>query len=598
MQRLSRLSDATLIERSRERNTHAFAELWRRHHKAGLVAARSFAPGLDADDLVSESFEKILGLLVRGSGPSGNFRPYLYTVVRNTAIDTFRRSEDEISAESLEGVAGALHSSEDMVEQFNNSVTKQAFESLPVREQEVLWLTEVEGLAPRKAAPMLGISAGATSALAMRARNRLRIAWLSEHAIQPSVKPACAETIDLLPSYTKGILTGETLLRVQNHLQSCESCSQLLQDAERMYARPGAAVALAVLGAGFAGALNLKGIVAVPVAASLLLGGGYARVAIAAAAVIAVIVAGSIAAGMLQSGGHAERPGSGEHTTGQQGGGSGKAPQPEPEQSIDSGGSDSAPPPNQGSAPSGDAAEETSLPLVEQPSVPQTPGTNPAPAPGPTPIPTPKPPTPPIPPSEPTEPPVPDIVDDLPQTLEPLIFSPLDTEASRLALVGTGAEPGATVRLLVTTQPTAGGATYGSELSTRAGSTGYWSFNNVGGITPLNATVKVQQFTKTEASPWVTVAQDVTFPIEIQDAEPSDFNGVYSWFVRGWPKAHWALREVGEPWPYSAGQLTSSGSALVPVPGDVGPGETRVYEIGYWAKGRFEPFGPRVIVTG
>lgn len=135
-------------------------------------------------------------------------------------------------------------------------------------------------------------------------------------------------------------------------------------------------------------------------------------------------------------------------------------------------------------------------------------------------------------------------------------------------------------------------------LTTYAWSNGYWAFGNVGGLTPLNVTVEAQQFTDKESSPWVTVIADATYSVSVANSTASDMNGRSAWFLHGWPRANWALREVGANWPYMAGQFSSSGGATVPVPGDVPAGETREYEVGYWVDGRFEPSGERLTVTG
>lgn len=64
-------TDGELLASSRSGSTAAYAELWKRHHRAGLAAAHGMAPHLDAQDLVSESFLKILALIMDGRGPQG-----------------------------------------------------------------------------------------------------------------------------------------------------------------------------------------------------------------------------------------------------------------------------------------------------------------------------------------------------------------------------------------------------------------------------------------------------------------------------------------------------------------------------------------------
>jgi DNA-directed RNA polymerase specialized sigma24 family protein len=46
----------------------------------------------EADDVVAETFAKILDLLHRGGGPDDAFRPYLLTAVRRAAYDPGSRA--------------------------------------------------------------------------------------------------------------------------------------------------------------------------------------------------------------------------------------------------------------------------------------------------------------------------------------------------------------------------------------------------------------------------------------------------------------------------------------------------------------------------
>ena len=64
---------------------------------------------------------------------------------------------------------------------FESGAAAKAFASLPERWQLVLWHLEVEGQKPADIAPLLGMSANSVSALAYRAREGLRQAFLTMH---------------------------------------------------------------------------------------------------------------------------------------------------------------------------------------------------------------------------------------------------------------------------------------------------------------------------------------------------------------------------------------------------------------------------------
>src|SRR5207247_10580581 len=66
----------------------------------------------------------------------------------------------------------------------------RAFSRLPDRWRTVLWHLEVEGDTPAEVAPMFGLSGNGVSALAMRAREGLRQAYLQEH-IGTNIPASC-----------------------------------------------------------------------------------------------------------------------------------------------------------------------------------------------------------------------------------------------------------------------------------------------------------------------------------------------------------------------------------------------------------------------
>src|SRR2546423_8820387 len=71
-------SDADLIAASRAGDAAAYDTLYRRHVTAAHGLARQLVRNrAEADDVVAETFAKILDLLHRGGGPDDAFRPYL-----------------------------------------------------------------------------------------------------------------------------------------------------------------------------------------------------------------------------------------------------------------------------------------------------------------------------------------------------------------------------------------------------------------------------------------------------------------------------------------------------------------------------------------
>jgi DNA-directed RNA polymerase specialized sigma24 family protein len=78
--------DADLIAASRAGDAAAYDTLYRRHVAAANSLARQLVRNrAEADDVVAETFAKILDLLHRGGGPDDAFRPYLLTAVSRDA---------------------------------------------------------------------------------------------------------------------------------------------------------------------------------------------------------------------------------------------------------------------------------------------------------------------------------------------------------------------------------------------------------------------------------------------------------------------------------------------------------------------------------
>src|SRR4051795_11075873 len=93
--------DAELISAVRGGDVDAYGELFSRHVGAARRLGRQLVPGPDVDDLVSEAFAKVLGLLQRGGGPDLAFRAYLLTAVRRLHVDRIRATARLHSTDDL-----------------------------------------------------------------------------------------------------------------------------------------------------------------------------------------------------------------------------------------------------------------------------------------------------------------------------------------------------------------------------------------------------------------------------------------------------------------------------------------------------------------
>lgn len=214
-----------MLVRLRAGEDSAFGELFSRHSSAvyrlalGLANDRS-----EADDLTAEAFFRVLQAIRRGSGPVDNVRGYLLIVARRVAWEwSVRRRDVPVSDEELTHRTPATF---DMVGTLpERNLIRRAFRSLPERWRKVLWKMEVEGERPATVATNFGLSPNATAALARRARQGLRAAYLQAHLASEGGATACRSVLEKLGAYTAGSTSGIERRRISTHLANCASCT-------------------------------------------------------------------------------------------------------------------------------------------------------------------------------------------------------------------------------------------------------------------------------------------------------------------------------------------------------------------------------------
>lgn len=238
------VGDDRLIAQVRDGSGEAFEELWRRHAEAGHRVAARFTSASEPDDLVQEAYLRIYSALQNGNGPDLVFRPYLYQTIRNIAI-TWAGRPVEQPITTLDDVSDGSDMSSTVLE---NSVTATAFRSLPDRWQSVLWYSEVEGLEPAEIAPLLGIKAGAVSALAYRAREGFRRAWLQVHVNSEAVPPECTWAAERMGDHNRGALRGATKARFDEHVNGCIRCMALVDEVHEVSRKLGLVMVPIVVG--------------------------------------------------------------------------------------------------------------------------------------------------------------------------------------------------------------------------------------------------------------------------------------------------------------------------------------------------------------
>src|ERR1700712_2101231 len=286
------LTDPELISRVREGDVGAYGTLFARHVDAATRLARMLVGGPDADDLVSEAFVKALNVLLGGGGPDIAFRAYLLTAVRRLHIDKVRSNQRLTTTDDLTPFDPGVPFTDTAVAGFEGGAAAKAFASLPERWQLVLWHLEGETQNPAEIAPLLGMTANSVSALAYRAREGLRQAFLTMHA-GDLVSEGCRDTNDLLGGYVRGGLSRRDATKVEDHLEHCRRCTAVYLELSEVNSSLAAILGPVLLGT--AAAAYLGGGAATGVGAGILVlldGGREVVLGPAAASAATVAVAG------------------------------------------------------------------------------------------------------------------------------------------------------------------------------------------------------------------------------------------------------------------------------------------------------------------
>lgn len=248
-------SDAALITAVRSGDTVAYGTLFERHRTAADRLSRQLVSGAGADDLVSEAFLKVLGVLQRGGGPDEAFRAYLLTAVRRLHIDAIRSAKRERSTDDETELDRAVEFVDPAAMEFDRGAAGDAFRSLPERWQLVLWHLDVEGQSPADVAPLLGMAPNSVSALAYRAREGLRRAYLQQH-LAPTLDVECRETTGKLGAYVRHGLAARDTRKVEAHLDTCARCTGLHLELRDVNSSLAAVLGPVVLGAAATGYLG------------------------------------------------------------------------------------------------------------------------------------------------------------------------------------------------------------------------------------------------------------------------------------------------------------------------------------------------------
>jgi RNA polymerase sigma factor (sigma-70 family) len=249
--------------------------------------------GPDSDDLVSDAFAKVLQALQGGGGPDVAFRAYLLSAVRRLHVDRVRASSRLQTSDDMSQFDPGIPFQDTAVASFESGAAARAFASLPERWQMVLWHLEVEGQKPADIAPLLGMSANSVSALAYRAREGLRQAFLTMH-LADITSDQCRWVNEHLGGYVRNGLSRRDASKVDDHLRECRRCTATYLELTEVNSDLAGIIAPLLLGAAATGYVASSGAGGTGALLSL---AGRVRDAVAGNSTAAT-VGGAVAAGV------------------------------------------------------------------------------------------------------------------------------------------------------------------------------------------------------------------------------------------------------------------------------------------------------------
>jgi RNA polymerase sigma-70 factor, ECF subfamily len=185
--------EGLLAQYAEKGNREAFEELVHRYERELFNHLRKFLGSADsAEDAFQAAFLQI-HLKCRQFEPSRKFRPWLFQIATNQAIDLLRRNRRHKatslnSAPGDTGFGARAQSRQDLLEdqefgpdeQFQRSEDRQrirrALEDVPPRMREVIELVMFQGLRYAEAAKVLGIPVGSVKSRMYAAVQRLHAA--------------------------------------------------------------------------------------------------------------------------------------------------------------------------------------------------------------------------------------------------------------------------------------------------------------------------------------------------------------------------------------------------------------------------------------
>jgi RNA polymerase sigma factor (sigma-70 family) len=308
-------TDAELIAGVRSGDDLAFEELYRRYQRRiSAFVRRVVRDEARAEDVTQEAFVSALRRL-RATDSEIAFKPWIYEIARNAAIDHWRRSsraeevsinqDDLLRPDDRARLVGAVAPEASLIQKERIDHLAGALDELSQTHHRILVMRELEGLSYREIGEQLELSRPAVESTLFRARRRLESEYEELQAGR-----RCDSIAQAIVRIADGLDSESDRRRLSRHALRCSFCRRRArqQGVEPLRVRRAAARAAAILplpgflrrrmagpsAATAQGDAGTLGQLAVPAAHA---GAAVAERAVALVATIALVGAGSAVIG-------------------------------------------------------------------------------------------------------------------------------------------------------------------------------------------------------------------------------------------------------------------------------------------------------------
>ena len=223
-------ADTDLVAAVRAGDDSAFEELYRRYQpRIERFVCGMLRDAARCEDVAQEAFLSALRRM-RETDAEINFKPWIFQIARNAAIDSYRRNshavevsmdaEDGLRASDrtrLVGVDGAPDAALITKERLDH--LQGAFDELSDVHTRVLVMRELEGMSYREIGQRLDLTRPAVESALFRARRRLE----SEYE-ELSEGRRCEAMEATIARIAQGVQRGTEEHRLARHARRCHSC--------------------------------------------------------------------------------------------------------------------------------------------------------------------------------------------------------------------------------------------------------------------------------------------------------------------------------------------------------------------------------------